>query len=78
MDGSTPNHAPPVATLIATEGLLTVEEAAAYLGLSRTTVWGLMDRRALGYCKLGHNRRIPVTVLRKFVADNLVVGGQRG
>ncbi len=39
-------------------GLATVKEMAAYLGVSRSKVYQLMDQGELPYVKLGRSRRI--------------------
>ena len=41
------------------DGLMTVSEAAAFLSLSRATLYTLMDRGELPFVKLGRSRRIP-------------------
>jgi excisionase family DNA binding protein len=42
----------------ATAPLLTVEAAARCLGLSRSTIYQLMDSGQLAYCRFGRARRI--------------------
>lgn len=37
------------------------------LGLSRSTLYGLMERGELGYVKVGGSRRIPDLALQNFV-----------
>lgn len=51
--------------------LLTVEEAAAAMGLGRTYVYELVMRREIRSVKLGRKRRIPVAALDEFVARQL-------
>lgn len=41
------------------DGLMTVKQAAEFLSLSRSTVYGLMERGDLAYVKIGQSRRIP-------------------
>ncbi len=41
------------------DGLLKVAAAAAFLSLSRATLYTLMDRGELPFVKLGRSRRIP-------------------
>jgi excisionase family DNA binding protein len=41
------------------DGLTSVSEAGRFLGLSRTTLYELMDAGELPYCKIGGARRIP-------------------
>jgi excisionase family DNA binding protein len=43
---------------------LTVDEAAASLGLSRPTIWRMIQRRKLQSVKVGGRRLIPVAALR--------------
>jgi excisionase family DNA binding protein len=46
-------------TQVVTEGLVTLAEAGKFLGLSRATLYVLMDKGELQYCKIGGSRRIP-------------------
>jgi len=55
------------------DGLVTVAEATAFLGLSRSKVYALMDTGRLSYVKLGRARRIPRRALVALAADNLHV-----
>jgi excisionase family DNA binding protein len=56
------------------DGLATVSEAAAFLGLSRSKLYDLMDQGFLAYVKLDRARRIPRRALVELAAAN-VVGG---
>jgi excisionase family DNA binding protein len=47
--------------------LLTVEEAAAVLSLSRTRLYGLVMRKEIYSIKVGGARRIPLQALHDFV-----------
>ncbi len=47
------------AAAVVSDGLLRVGEAAAFLSLSRATLYTLMDRGELPFVKLGRSRRIP-------------------
>jgi len=40
-------------------GLMTVQEAAKFLGLSRSKVYGLMEAGRLRYTKIDRARRVP-------------------
>lgn len=40
------------------DGLVGVTEASKYLSLSRSALYGLMDRGELDYVKIGRSRRI--------------------
>lgn len=48
--------------------LVTPEEAGDMLGLSRTTVYGLLTSRQLASVRIGRARRIPVAALNAFIA----------
>ncbi len=47
--------------------LLTVEEAARVLSISRSAVYDLIARKRLLSVKIGRSRRIPLQALREFV-----------
>jgi excisionase family DNA binding protein len=49
--------------------LLTVEEAAAALSISRTPCYRLLARHQVHSVKVGHARRIPVVALKEYVAQ---------
>lgn len=49
--------------------LVTVEQAAAALGISRTAVSALIRTRQLRTVKIGCRRRVPVSALHDYVAD---------
>ncbi len=48
------------------DGLVTIKEASEYLGLKRSTIYSIMDRAELPYCKMGKSRRIPRRALRLY------------
>lgn len=48
--------------------LLTPEEAAATLGLSRTRIYALMAAGRVESVLVGRSRRVPVAALEEFVA----------
>jgi excisionase family DNA binding protein len=52
--------------------LLTVQEAALTLTLSRSMVYNLMYRGLLAYVKIGRTRRIPVQEVERLVRESLV------
>lgn len=54
------------------DGLMNVAEAAAFLRLSRSTVYTLMDSGKLGYVKIGAARRIPKRALVELAAASWV------
>lgn len=55
--------------------LLTPEEAAVALGISRRTVYALLASRALDSVKIGALRRVPVDCLREYVQALRTSGG---
>jgi excisionase family DNA binding protein len=55
-------------------GLLRVEEAAEWLGLSRTKAYELVYRGTLPSVTIGRSRRVPVAALVAFV-DRLLENG---
>ena len=57
------SHPPP------DELLVTVEEAARRLALSRTTLYQQIRRGVIPSVRIGHSRRIPVIDLERYVDD---------
>jgi excisionase family DNA binding protein len=51
--------------------LLTVPEAAAVLGLSRSLLYEMVTRGEVPSLKIGRARRIPVMALDTFIAERL-------
>lgn len=51
--------------------LLTVPEAGAALGISRSKVYELIARRALRSVRIDGSRRVPVEALETYVAELL-------
>jgi len=47
--------------------LWTVEQAAAYLNVSTTTVWNLLRRKELVRRRIGNTTRIPKTSVENFL-----------
>lgn len=64
----------------ATDGspLMTVAEAAEFLRVSRSKVYGLMDGGALVYVKLGRCRRIPRPAVVELLERSIVGGWNSG
>ena len=60
---------------IVEEGLMRVPEAALFLGLSRASVYQLMERGELPWVKLGRARRIPRRAVVGLAARRLTGGG---
>lgn len=56
-------------------GLLRVEEAAEWLGISRTKAYDLVYRGTLRSVTIGRSRRVPVAALEAFVDRLLENGG---
>jgi excisionase family DNA binding protein len=54
------------------DGFAEVAEAQAYLRLSRSTIYVLMDRGELPFARFGRARRIPWRSLRDYAAAQLV------
>jgi excisionase family DNA binding protein len=57
-------------------GLMTISEAAAFLSVSRSTVYVLMDNGSLPFTKIGGVRRVPRQALIKLAEKNLVGDGE--
>jgi excisionase family DNA binding protein len=53
------------------DGLATIGEAARFLSLGRSKLYGLMDAGALPHCKIGRSRRIPWRAVKKLAEDSL-------
>ena len=47
------------AVALVSEGLWTVREAAAFLGMGRSAVYELMNTGELPWVKIGRSRRVP-------------------
>ena len=60
--------------LLVSKGLVTVQEAAQFLRLSRSTIYQMMDRGELTYAKIRGSRRIPKVGLNKLAQDCLMGG----
>jgi excisionase family DNA binding protein len=58
------------------DGLVTVKQAATFLGISVAKTYTLMSRGELPYVKLGRSRRIPRKALVELAAQNLVTDSQ--
>jgi excisionase family DNA binding protein len=67
--------APREAEQMVQDGFADVPEAQRFLGgLSRATLYNMMDARQLPYAKFGRRRMIPWHALRAYAARNLVAG----
>ena len=60
------------------DGLLTVREAAAFLGISRSSLYVLMDRGELPFAKIGRSRRVPRRAVIELAARELRGGVKAG
>jgi excisionase family DNA binding protein len=56
---------------ILADGLQTVEAAADFLAVGKTTLYKAMERGELPYVKIGRARRIPRRALLNYAANNL-------
>lgn len=59
------------------DGLAGLREAVRFLGVSRSTIYVLMENGQLPYVKIGRARRIPRRALVQLAAGN-VRGGRCG
>jgi excisionase family DNA binding protein len=53
------------------DGLLTVAETVAFLGICRSTIYALMASGRLPYAKFGRSRRIPRRAVIRLAANAL-------
>ena len=60
------------------EVLISVEEAARRLNISRSTLYLLIQRGELQSIKIGASRRVPVAALDEFVARQRELQGATG
>ena len=51
------------------DGLLTIDQAAAYLAVSRSTIYRMIGKRELRPVRLGHVNRIRLADLRVITAE---------
>ena len=59
------------AAALVEDGLVKVSEAAAFLRLSKSTIYELMNNGTLAYTKIGRSRRIPRRALVRLAAREL-------
>jgi excisionase family DNA binding protein len=57
---------------LVSEGFAKLPEAGRFLGLSRATLYSLMNNGQLPFAKLGRSRRIPWRALKEWAARGLV------
>jgi excisionase family DNA binding protein len=60
---------------ITADGLVSVKEAAEFLGMCVASVYNLNEKGQLPFCKIGGSRRIPRRALIELAERNLI-GGQ--
>lgn len=60
---------------LAENRLVPIQEAAAFLGVSRAKLYQMMDRGELAYAKVGRCRRIPKKALLEYAEGCLVSSG---
>ena len=61
---------------LTTDGFADVQEAAAFLSMSRSSIYKLMECGDLPYAKFGRARRVPWRALREYAQRCLVGSGQ--
>lgn len=59
---------------LVSDGLLSTKEATEFLGVSRSTLWQLMNSRELPWVHIGRARYIPKKALVQLAVDNLKWG----
>ncbi len=57
--------------------LVSVDEAARMLGVSRAHLYPRVIRGELQSLRIGRSRRIPIAALERFVREQLAAGGDR-
>ena len=65
-------------TELVADGLLTVQECAEFLHLSRSKIYEMMDAGELCFTKLGRSRRIPRRAVIELAARGLRGGVRAG
>lgn len=53
------------------DGFISVREAADFLGLSRSTLYALMEKGKMPFAKIGSARRVPRRALIEFGVSSL-------
>lgn len=54
-------------------GLVRISDCCRFLGISRSTLYEIMDAGKLPYVKIGRSRRIPQQAMKEFAASRLVL-----
>jgi excisionase family DNA binding protein len=63
-------------TSVVADGLVSVAEACEFLGVSRSSLYVLMDKGSLKYCKIGGARRVPRRALVELAERSLRGGAE--
>jgi len=53
------------------DGLDRISEASHFLGISRSSLYELMENGELPFCKIGRSRRVPHRALVEFAARHV-------
>ena len=56
------------------QGMVSIPDAMAFLSVSRSHLYQLMDQRVIPWAKIGRSRRIPRAFLVSYMAANLKGG----
>lgn len=69
-----PDAAPDRSRELAADGVMSVAETMAFLGLSDTTVQALLDRGEIASAKVGRRRLVSRKSVTEFLASRMVGG----
>ncbi len=56
-------------------GLVRIDECCRFLGISRSSLYLIMDAGKLPYVKIGRSRRVPQQAMKEFAASRIVGSG---
>jgi len=56
-------------------GLVRIDECCRFLGISRSSLYLIMDAGKLPYVKIGRSRRVPQQAMKEFAASRMVGSG---
>lgn len=54
------------------KGMLSVKELAAYLHVSETTIYRMVDNNKISYLRIGDTYRFPIHHIEGYVENNLI------
>jgi excisionase family DNA binding protein len=57
------------ADVLATDGAMTILDAARWLGISRSRLYELIDENAISTCRIGRRRLVSRSALRRYLSD---------